>query len=94
MKWQALIVLLALALGVAAPPSLSWLANTDNEAEIGILDVCHSTAPSLSAGSDMPCISEGLGHHAPVVAPSLQEIPSVAWKPLLIVFQDERPPQA
>ena len=94
MKWQALIVLLALALGVAAPPSLSWLANTDNEAEIGILDVCHSTNPSLSAGSDIPCISECLGHHAPLITSSLQEITSVALKPLFIAFQDERPPQA
>ena len=93
MKWKALIILLALALSIVAPPSLPWLMNTGSEAEIGTLDVCHSTASGLSAGSDMPCINECLGHHAPVVAPSLQEIPSVALKPLFIAFLDERPPR-
>ena len=93
-KWNALIVLLALALSVVAPPSLPWLANPGGESEIGTLDLCHSTAPGLSAGIDMPCISECPGHYAPLAIPSPHEVPSVALKSLLIAFQDERPPQA
>ena len=94
MKWKALIVLMALALSIVAPPSLPWLANTGSEAEIGTLDVCHSAMPALSGTGDMPCMNECPCVHAPLMANIGSTISHFLFKPQLIAFQDERPPRS
>jgi hypothetical protein len=93
MKWQAVIVLLAIALGVAAPPSLP-LSAVGGEAELGILDLCHAGTPALSSNGDMPCMNECPCRPAPPALYCDSEIIVTPCKPLFIAYQDERPPKA
>jgi hypothetical protein len=93
MKWNAVIVLLAIALGIFAPPSLPAMIAHGGQASIGILDVCHSAAPALSSNGEMPCVSE-----CPRGLLSLEQsrtyglIPP-SCKPVVIAFQEEIPPE-
>jgi len=41
MKWQALIILLAIALGISVPPSLHALFHYGATTATGGIDVCH-----------------------------------------------------
>lgn len=94
MKWQALIVLTAIALSIAVPPSLPFLSDHGAVAAIGALDVCHSTTPALSSNGNMPCINECACRPLPLALNKVAEIENLPFKPSLIVFQDERPPKA
>jgi hypothetical protein len=93
MKWSALIVLFAIALSIVLPPSLPFLSDHGTMAAIGTLDVCHSATPALSSNGDMPCVNECPCRHLPLVASNNAEIFTPPFKPLLIAFQDERPPK-
>jgi hypothetical protein len=94
MKWQAFIVLLAIALSVVLPPSLPFLSDHGAMAAIGTLDVCHSAMPALSANGDMPCVNECSCRPLPLAECKNAEVFTPPFKPLLIAFQDERPPEA
>lgn len=94
MKWQALIVLLAIALGVVMPPSLPYLSDHGATASIGTLDVCHAAIPALSSSGHMPCMSECPCRILPLVQSAAVEILIPPFKPALFVFQDEHPPKA
>jgi hypothetical protein len=93
MKWQAVIILFAIAVSIAVPPSLSLNAVHDKRAEIGILDICHSATPALSSNGDMPGINALFCRLFPLVAciVSIQNAPSL--KTSIIAFQDEHPPK-
>jgi hypothetical protein len=94
MRWKALIVLVAILAGVMVPPSLPLLTANGSEAAFGTLDICHKSAPALSPHGDMPCMNECPCNPLPLVASAVPgNVPS-AFKPLLLPFQDERPPQA
>jgi hypothetical protein len=93
MKWQALIVLLAIALSIIVPPSLPFLSDHGATTAIGALDVCHSAMPALSANGDMPCVSESLCRPLHL---DLYDISAMVNPPLKLSamsFQDERPPK-
>ncbi len=94
MKWQAVIVLLAIALSVLAPPSLPLMILSDGHAEIGVLDVCHSAAPALSASGEMPFLNSLPFHQQPeiLVTFSIQQKP--VFSQLLSAFDNEQPPKA
>jgi hypothetical protein len=94
MKWSALIVLLAIALSSVVPPSLPYLSDHGAMAAIGTLDVCHSAMPALSGNGDMPCMNECPCRHLPLAESKYSEFIIPPFKPLLIAFQDERPPEA
>jgi hypothetical protein len=94
MKWQAVIVLLAIALSIVVPPSLPLLSDHGAIAAIGALDVCHSATPALSSNGDMPCVHECPCGHLPMSEYKNAKIFTPPFKPLLISFQDERPPKA
>jgi hypothetical protein len=94
MKWQALIILLAIALSIVVPPSLPFLSDHGAMAAIGTLDTCHSATPALSANGDMPCMNECPCRHLPFAESKTADIFTPLFKPLLIAFQDERPPKA
>jgi len=94
MKWQAVILLLAIGLSIAVPPSFSVLSDHGNHALIGNLDVCHQAAPALSANGSMPCLHQRPCGHLPFVQDKTAEIVNPRIKPLLISFQDERPPKS
>jgi len=94
MKWQALIVLLAIALTIAIPPSLSLTCSHDAHTMIGTLDICHSTTPALSSGGSMPFIQECPCYPFPLVLQETSKIINPLIKPTITAFQDERPPKA
>jgi len=94
MKWQASIVLLAIAISVIVPPSLPFLSDQGAMAEIGTLDVCHSATPALSSNGDMPCLSECSCCSVPLEFYKICEIVNPLLKPSAMSFQDERPPKA
>lgn len=93
MKWQALIVLLAIAFSIAVPPSLPFVSDRGAMAAIGTLDVCHSAAPALSSNGDIPCMGECAGLSFLFALNNAAEIAVPLLQPFSIVFQDERPPK-
>jgi hypothetical protein len=92
MRWQAIIVLLAITLSVFVPPSLS-LTGSCGQAAIGTLDVCHSAIPALSSNGEMPCMNECSNAHLPLGLQEIIHIVSLPDKSVFIAFQDERPPK-
>jgi hypothetical protein len=56
MKWNAVIILFAILIGVVVPPSLPLITAAGVQASLGELDVCHSAAPALSSNGEMPCV--------------------------------------
>ena len=93
MKLQAVIVLLAIMLGIFIPPSMPLIVSHDGQSTIGVLDVCHPATPALSSNGDMPCLAECACRHLPLAQNKAVKITNPPLKPLLIAFQDERPPK-
>lgn len=91
MRWQAVIVLLAIAFSIVVPPSLPLIGHGGQMA-IGTLDVCHSTAPALSSNGEMPCLNEYLSSPLPLALQEVIHLVSLPDRSVFIVFQDERPP--
>jgi hypothetical protein len=94
MKWQAVIVLLAIALTITIPPSLSFTCGNAEHTMIVNLDICHSKVPALSPGRSMPFIQERLSHPLPPLLQETSEVINHLCKPVITAFQDERPPKA
>lgn len=94
MRWQAVIVLIALAFTIALPPSFTASGGSDEQPVLGSLDVCHSATPALASSGGMPCMFECPCN--PVPAPSIvysEQTNSVITDTLLI-SRNERPPQS
>lgn len=94
MRWQSIIVLLAIVLSIAAPPALPIMVAQGGQAEIGTLDVCHSATPALSSNGDMPCISASMNLPLPQGLIKISVVAVPRFKPFSIAFQDERPPKS
>jgi hypothetical protein len=94
MKWQAVIVLLAIALSIFVPPSLSLTSGQNGHAMIGTLDLCHKGNPALSVSGNMPCVSESSCHFLPLSLQEISEIVNPRIRPFFIVFQDDHPPKS
>jgi hypothetical protein len=94
MKWQSLIILLAIALSIVAPPSLPFLPAHGAMSSVGMPDVCHAAMPALSSHGDMPCMNERPSLLLPLAQSNSVEVIISSLKPLFIFFQDERPPQS
>ena len=94
MKWQAIIVLLAISLWVVLPPALPLVSPRGAQAAIGTLDVCHSSKPALLSNGEMPCVSEGSCRLLTVEQIIVHEMINPPCKPVFVAFQDERPPKA
>lgn len=94
MKWQTLIILLAIALSIIVPPSLPFLPDHGAMATIGTLDVCHSAMPALAANGDMPCVNEYPCRPLHLELYDISEIVNPLLKLSAMSFQDERPPKA
>jgi hypothetical protein len=55
MRWQALIIFLAIAIGIVVPPALPLMtAGHGGQATIGALDVCHGNAPPCQHKATCP----------------------------------------
>jgi len=87
-------MLLAIGLSSAVPPCLSVPSDHGHHAMIDNLDVCHTAIPALSSNGDMPCVHQYPCSHMPLVQNIITKIVNPRIKPLLIAFQDERPPKA
>ena len=95
MKWKAIIVLLAIALGILVPPSLPFLSHHGAMETIGVLDVCHSTTSALSTNCEMPCVhGAATGHLLPLGLLDISQIENQRTKPCFIAYQEERPPKS
>ncbi len=94
MRWQAFIILAAIVLSIAGPPTLILTGVHDSRTEIGTLDVCHSSAPALSSNGEMPCVNECTFNAHPLAPSMVSEISNSPCKPFYIAFQDERPPKS
>ncbi|HEX9020906.1 MAG TPA: hypothetical protein VF903_06560 [Nitrospirota bacterium] len=93
MKLQAIIVLLAVGIGILLPHSLPLLACHDGRSSIGTLDVCHSAAPALSS-NNMPCINESPCLPRPCTLTANLRFTNPSIQPFFIVQRRERPPEA
>lgn len=94
MKRQAIIVLLAIALGIIGPPSLPMMLAQGGQMSIGVLDVCHPATPALSSNGDMPCVNGCTCRLFPLEPIRVDGIVNTFCKPVFIAFQDELPPKA
>lgn len=94
MRWKSVIVLLAIALGTVLPPSLPLMAAQGADISIGTLDVCHGAAPALFTAGDTPCVHECPCNPVPPSSLGTPAIAAPSFKPFLIAYQDERPPQS
>jgi hypothetical protein len=94
MRWQAVIVLLAIMLSIIVPPSLPMTISHDGQTSIATLDLCHSSAPALATSGNMPCTIECPCQPLPLARSAAAEIDKPPFRPFLIAFQDERPPKA
>jgi hypothetical protein len=93
MKSQAIIILLAIALGVVAPPSLPLMIHHGTGVAIGTLDLCHSSAPALFSSVEMPGISMYPLPYRYFAISAIAENHDPLARPFYIVFHDERPPE-
>jgi hypothetical protein len=93
MKWHAVMVLLAIAVGILVPPTLPMMIAHGGQASIGVLDVCHNTAPALSSNGEMPCVSEYPCRLLSLEPSRIHGLVNSPCKPVVIAFQDELPPK-
>jgi hypothetical protein len=93
MKWKSIIVLLATLLSIVTVPFSPLIFMDDGQPAIGVLDVCHSGTPALASNGDMPCLNECSFKPMPLVQDTIAAILYPLFKPLLLAFQDERPPE-
>lgn len=93
MRWCAIILIMALAMTIATPPSLALSLDRDCQAAFGVLDICHEHTPALSTGGDMPCVHECPCRYLPGVSlpAALPEYPFFSG--FLLPSRNERPPQ-
>ncbi len=94
MKWQAILIVLCIVLGLLAPPTAPLIGNHGPCAVLGALDVCHSAMPALSSVGDMPCMNDCSRLHLPLAHSAAAEPVISPLQSTLLVFQDERPPEA
>jgi hypothetical protein len=94
MKWQALIVLIAIIVSVVSPPSLPQTLTKEEKSMIGILDVCQSATPSISSNGDMPCVNECLYSHVPATFVAFSDSHHSVLTQMLFPKLNERPPKA
>jgi hypothetical protein len=95
MKWQAVIVLITIMLGIVVPASLPQIVARDGRSTIGTLDVCHAAAPGLSAtAGEMPYVSSFLGSQKPAPRVAYRNHDDSVLLQFLFSQLNDRPPKA
>ncbi len=93
MKFQAIAVLLALVIGIMAPPLVPYQPLAARESQIGTLDVCHSAIPALSSQGEMPVLTTPCA----CITQTADAITFAVIDPQLLSsltsFPEERPPK-
>jgi hypothetical protein len=93
MKWQTLIVVVAITFSVLSPISVH-LTIEYGQTSIGTFDVCHAGSLAVSSVHEMPCFIENLYVLIRPSSPARAEDLSLVSQLPIIAFQDERPPKA
>ncbi len=96
MRWQAVIILFALAFTITVPPFCRISINYDHDdgPVLVTVNVCHAAAPALSPNGDMPCVHECPSPQAPVIVVETFEPAATVRFPVLLSFRYDRPPKA
>ncbi len=94
MRWQAVIILIALAFTIIVPPSFTLIVNHAGQPVLGALDVCHSAVPALSSNGHMPCLSECPCKQIPALSVAYSEESDPLFTAFLIISRTDRPPRA
>lgn len=94
MRWQAVIVLIAIVFSIVAPISLPLNAARGGEFTIGTLNICHSATPSLASSSQMPCVNAC--HRRLIPLPSIEYGTNmdIVLTQMLCPKRHEHPPKA
>ncbi len=94
MRLIALALVIMLFIGIIVPPTLSLVIADRGTEAIGLLDVCHKAAPSLSSNGDMPCAHACPGTPVPFpVVASSEHIPPL-FTHFLLSARTEQPPRS
>lgn len=93
MKWQTIIVVVAIAFSVLSPLSVH-LTIEYGQTSIGTFDVCHAGSLAVSANHEILCITGDSSGLIPLRSTESAAIPSAVRKLLIIASQEERPPKA
>ena len=93
MRWQTVIVLIAVAFTIVAPHSFAIAVGHDQEPVLGMLDVCHSAAPALASNGEMPCMNECPCRHVPASPVAYNKQTNPLFSEFLLITRNERPPQ-
>jgi len=92
MKWQTIIVVVAIAFSVLCPLSVH-LTFEYGQTSIGTFDVCHAGSLAVSSSNEMPAFIENLCVLIPPSSPTrVEKLSSIGQFPI-IVFRDEHPPE-
>lgn len=92
MKLTAVIVLLSIGIYVLLPPALPSASECDDY-RLGTLDLCRGAAPALTLSGDMNFLHECHYLLPPMLLDRVDEIHDLSFKPLLLTFRNERPPE-
>jgi len=93
MKIRSLLILIALAISVFSPFSIS-INPSDGHSYIINLDVCHASGSAVSVSTDTPALQESLYNLCPPSLCDYTEIIGPLHRPSLVLFDIERPPKS
>ncbi|MDA8099462.1 MAG: hypothetical protein M0042_07545 [Nitrospiraceae bacterium] len=94
MRWTAVILLITVFCGLLVPPAIGMVLAAGGVTSLGMIDVCHSSTPALTAGGEMPFLGECVCAPAPVAATAVVHASPLLFSAVLHLPQDERPPKA
>lgn len=94
MKWQSLIVVVAIAFSCLSPLSVHLTIEHGQTTTIGTFDVCHAGSLAVSSIHEMPYFTENLCVLIPPSSPMRMENLSLVGRLPIIAFRDEHPPKA
>ncbi len=92
MRLTSLILAIAIGLSVLAPAGVVYLHAGSVTVSIGTLDVCHHS--SYGVNPDTPYIYECACRLFPSQSAGIRDIFEAPCRPVLVSYQDERPPES
>jgi hypothetical protein len=92
MRWQALIVILALALSMLGSPSLLPEPGFIDQGAFEYFGIERSVNPVLSLCGDMPSLNQCPCKPFPLSLNNASEVVRPLFLSFILTYQDERPP--
>jgi hypothetical protein len=91
MRQLSFILIIIIGLTTVTPTPLMYSPDGNRTASIQVVDVCHGPATGINV--NLPdFIQERPGNASPLVIVDVRNVPDVLFTPLLLTYQDERPP--